>query len=70
MIHWELERRKQNENKLWIVFLALKTFFLSSGRREKEKTVLESPGDKESDFKLFCDFCEGKDMTEDTNVWC
>jgi hypothetical protein len=48
---WELERRKQLENKSRIVFRHLKRISSTQdGRREKLITVLKSPGNKESDF--------------------
>jgi hypothetical protein len=52
----ELERRKQHENKSWVVFWCLKRVSSAQeGHREKSKTVLESPGNKESNnvFKTF-----------------
>jgi hypothetical protein len=54
--HLELERRKQHENKSQIVFWCLKRGSSAQGGcRGKSKTVLESPGNKDSDyvFKTF-----------------
>jgi hypothetical protein len=49
----ELERRKQHENKSQIIFECLKRFSSAQdGCREKSKRVLESPGNKESDYVL------------------
>ncbi len=62
-IRLELERRKQHENKSRIIFWCLKRVSSAQdGRREKFKTVLESPGNRESMFlKLFYDACERND---------
>jgi hypothetical protein len=44
MICWELERRKQHENKSWIIFWHLKRVFSAQdGCREKLKTIFKIP---------------------------